>query len=115
MKYNIFFPYRKRSISEVQLMHNVREHKQVGERQDWLQDKLKNIIVTSAKPKHGQSGNIKTNNDIIGSTNLYVQSNALPKRCPLQGLRAWLWNIFLLAVIVRYLLSVCTIYLFIYL
>uniref|UniRef100_A0A3P8SR90 Parathyroid hormone n=1 Tax=Amphiprion percula TaxID=161767 RepID=A0A3P8SR90_AMPPE len=38
-------PLRKRTISEVQLMHNVREHKQVGERQDWLQEKLKEIIV----------------------------------------------------------------------
>uniref|UniRef100_A0A3Q1F5H7 Parathyroid hormone n=1 Tax=Acanthochromis polyacanthus TaxID=80966 RepID=A0A3Q1F5H7_9TELE len=49
----------KRTISEVQLMHNVREHKQVGERQDWLQEKLKEIIVASSKPQHGQSGNIK--------------------------------------------------------
>ncbi|CAB1421638.1 unnamed protein product [Pleuronectes platessa] len=32
-------PLRKRTISEVQLMHNVREHKQVGDRQDWLQEK----------------------------------------------------------------------------
>uniref|UniRef100_A0A3B4VNA0 Parathyroid hormone n=2 Tax=Seriola TaxID=8160 RepID=A0A3B4VNA0_SERDU len=48
----------KRTISEVQLMHNVREHKQVGERQDWLQEKLRDIIVASAKPQHGHSGNI---------------------------------------------------------
>uniref|UniRef100_A0A4W6F8L7 Parathyroid hormone n=1 Tax=Lates calcarifer TaxID=8187 RepID=A0A4W6F8L7_LATCA len=61
--------YRKRTISEVQLMHNVREHKQVGERQDWLQEKLKDIIVTSAKPQHGQSGIIKNlfPNDSLGS------------------------------------------------
>nr|XP_033487996.1 parathyroid hormone 1b [Epinephelus lanceolatus] len=52
-------PLRKRSISEVQLMHNVREHKQVGDRQDWLQEKLKGITVASVKPQHGQSGNIK--------------------------------------------------------
>lgn len=39
-------------------MHNVREHKQVGDRQDWLQEKLKDITVASAKPQHGQSGNI---------------------------------------------------------
>ncbi|KAF3832659.1 hypothetical protein F7725_026324 [Dissostichus mawsoni] len=51
-------PLRKRTISEVQLMHNVREHKQVGDRQDWLQEKLKDITVASAKPQHGQSGNI---------------------------------------------------------
>lgn len=59
--------YRKRTISEVQLMHNVREHKQVGERQDWLQEKLKDIIVASARPQ--QSGNIKSlfANDVLGS------------------------------------------------
>lgn len=63
------FFHRKRSISEVQLMHNVREHKQVGERQDWLQEKLKDIIVASAKPQHGQSRNIKNllPNDVLGS------------------------------------------------
>ncbi|CAG5856164.1 unnamed protein product [Menidia menidia] len=44
-------PLRKRSISEVQLMHNVREHKQVGDRQDWLQEKLKKIVVSSSKPQ----------------------------------------------------------------
>ncbi|XP_034536195.1 parathyroid hormone 1b [Notolabrus celidotus] len=53
-------PIRKRTISEVQLMHNVREHKQVGDRQDWLQGKLKDIIVASVKPQQGQSGNFKT-------------------------------------------------------
>uniref|UniRef100_A0A8C4NWB5 Parathyroid hormone n=1 Tax=Dicentrarchus labrax TaxID=13489 RepID=A0A8C4NWB5_DICLA len=59
----------KRTISEVQLMHNVREHKQVGERQDWLQEKLKDITVASAKPQHGQSGNIKNlfPNNVLGS------------------------------------------------
>ncbi|CAL9701911.1 unnamed protein product [Knipowitschia caucasica] len=44
-------PLRKRTISEVQLMHNVQEHKQVGERQEWLQEKLKDIIVTSVRPQ----------------------------------------------------------------
>ncbi|KAG5264183.1 hypothetical protein AALO_G00273090 [Alosa alosa] len=47
-------PLRKRSISEVQLMHNVREHKQVAERQDWLQVKLKNIL--SPSPNDSQKG-----------------------------------------------------------
>nr|XP_057945764.1 parathyroid hormone 1b [Doryrhamphus excisus] len=63
-------PLRKRTISEVQLMHNVREHKQVGERQEWLQEKLKDIMVTSVKPQHGLSSiNMKNifPNDIIGS------------------------------------------------
>uniref|UniRef100_A0A8C5GWK2 Parathyroid hormone n=1 Tax=Gouania willdenowi TaxID=441366 RepID=A0A8C5GWK2_GOUWI len=50
---------RKRTISEVQLMHNVREHKQVGERQEWLQKKLKDIIVTNSKSQNGQSENDK--------------------------------------------------------
>lgn len=57
---------RKRTISEVQLMHNVREHKQVGERQVWLQEKLKGIIVS--KPQRGQSLDIKNvfPNDVLG-------------------------------------------------
>ncbi|CAK6954781.1 Parathyroid hormone%2C partial [Scomber scombrus] len=59
-------PLRKRTISEVQLMHNVREHKQVGERQVWLQEKLKGIIVS--KPQRGQSLDIKNvfPNDVLG-------------------------------------------------
>ncbi|XP_056318956.1 parathyroid hormone 1b [Danio aesculapii] len=40
-------PISKRSISEVQLMHNVREHKEMLDRQDWLQLKLNNIIIPS--------------------------------------------------------------------
>lgn len=50
-------------------MHNVREHKQVGDRQDWLQERLKDIIVPSAKPQHGQSRNINNifPNDVLGS------------------------------------------------
>ncbi|XP_016118797.1 parathyroid hormone-like, partial [Sinocyclocheilus grahami] len=40
-------PLSKRSISEVQLMHNVREHKEVLERQDWLQLKLNDILTPS--------------------------------------------------------------------
>lgn len=62
---------RKRTISEVQFMHNVQEHKQVGERQDWLQEKLKDIIVVSAKPQHTESGNTKS----IFSNNVLLRSN----------------------------------------
>uniref|UniRef100_A0A3B5QTZ4 Parathyroid hormone n=1 Tax=Xiphophorus maculatus TaxID=8083 RepID=A0A3B5QTZ4_XIPMA len=51
---------RKRSISEVQFMHNVQEHKQVGERQDWLQEKLKKIIIPSPKPQYVRPGNPKS-------------------------------------------------------
>lgn len=80
---------RKRTISEVQFMHNVREHKQVGERQVWLQEKLKDIIVASAKPQYGQSVDIKNvfPNDILGSDKWksWIQ---------LQNLRIWQWNIF---------------------
>ncbi|XP_077374254.1 parathyroid hormone 1a [Festucalex cinctus] len=36
-------PLRKRTVSEVQLMHNLGEHKQVQERRDWLQLKLQGI------------------------------------------------------------------------
>uniref|UniRef100_A0A3P9QJ16 Parathyroid hormone n=1 Tax=Poecilia reticulata TaxID=8081 RepID=A0A3P9QJ16_POERE len=49
----------ERSISEVQFMHNVQEHKQVGERQDWLQEKLKKIIIPSPKPQYARPGNPK--------------------------------------------------------
>lgn len=41
--------YRKRSISEVQLMHNLGEHKHVQERQDWLQMKLRDIHTASLR------------------------------------------------------------------
>ncbi|MEQ2315966.1 hypothetical protein AMECASPLE_027843, partial [Ameca splendens] len=53
-------PQRKRSISEVQFMHNVQEHKQVGERQDWLQETLKKIILASPKPQHAKPGILKS-------------------------------------------------------
>uniref|UniRef100_A0A3B3SI05 Parathyroid hormone n=1 Tax=Paramormyrops kingsleyae TaxID=1676925 RepID=A0A3B3SI05_9TELE len=36
-------PVRKRSLGEVQLMHNLGEHKHVQERQDWLQKRLMDI------------------------------------------------------------------------
>lgn len=51
--------HSKRTISEVQLMHNVQEHKQVGERQNWLQEKLKDIVVANAKLENGQARNIQ--------------------------------------------------------
>lgn len=43
-------------------MHNVGVHKQVGERQDWLQLKLKDIIAAShaTAQQHGQSGKIRS-------------------------------------------------------
>uniref|UniRef100_A0A8C7KHI2 Parathyroid hormone n=2 Tax=Oncorhynchus TaxID=8016 RepID=A0A8C7KHI2_ONCKI len=42
-------PVIKRSISEVQLMHNLGEHKHVQERQDWLQMKLRDIHTASLR------------------------------------------------------------------
>ncbi|XP_017562721.1 parathyroid hormone 1b [Pygocentrus nattereri] len=54
-------PVSKRSISEVQLMHNVGEHKQVLERQDWLQVKLKSILIPSVNDSQkGQKGKTRT-------------------------------------------------------
>lgn len=40
-------------------MHNVQEHKQVGERQNWLQEKLKDIVVANGKLEHEQARNIE--------------------------------------------------------
>ncbi|XP_016370073.1 parathyroid hormone-like [Sinocyclocheilus rhinocerous] len=57
-------PLSKRSISEVQLMHNVREHKEMLERQDWLQLKLNNILIPSLNdPQKEQK--VKTNSPSI--------------------------------------------------
>ncbi|MBN3302128.1 PTHY protein, partial [Amia calva] len=42
-------PLRKRSVSEMQLMHNLGELKHVQERQEWLQMKLKDIHTASLK------------------------------------------------------------------
>ena len=60
-------------------MHNVREHKQVGDRQDWLQERLKDIIVPSTKPQHGQSQNINNvfPNDVLGSNSWKSWMSAL--------------------------------------
>lgn len=105
-----YYFYRKRTISEVQLMHNVQEHKQVGERQDWLQEKLKDIIVASTKPQHGQSGNIKNlfPNDVLGSNMWKTWTQ------PIYSLSVWQCNFFFL------LLAICMfvcfiVYLFSYL
>uniref|UniRef100_A0A8C5FK30 Parathyroid hormone n=1 Tax=Gadus morhua TaxID=8049 RepID=A0A8C5FK30_GADMO len=58
---SICFFFCKRTISEVQLMHNVQEHKQVSQRQDWLQAKLRDITVpTHDKGQHhGQTRKIR--------------------------------------------------------
>uniref|UniRef100_A0A8D3BTG0 Parathyroid hormone n=1 Tax=Scophthalmus maximus TaxID=52904 RepID=A0A8D3BTG0_SCOMX len=43
-------PLRKRTVSEVQLMHNLGEHKQVQERRDWLQTMLRGIHTAAGRP-----------------------------------------------------------------
>ncbi|KAJ8412857.1 hypothetical protein AAFF_G00104390 [Aldrovandia affinis] len=42
-------PLGKRSVSEVQLMHDLGEHKHVQKRQDWLQLKMKDIHTASLR------------------------------------------------------------------
>ncbi|XP_037109213.1 parathyroid hormone 1a [Syngnathus acus] len=44
-------PLRKRTVSEVQLMHNLGEHREVQERRDWLQLRLRGIHTA---PRHSQ-------------------------------------------------------------
>lgn len=39
---------RKRTVSEVQLMHNVGEHKRVKERQNWLLTRLQGVSSGSS-------------------------------------------------------------------
>uniref|UniRef100_A0A3B4XM52 Parathyroid hormone n=1 Tax=Seriola lalandi dorsalis TaxID=1841481 RepID=A0A3B4XM52_SERLL len=48
--------YRKRTVSEVQLMHNVGEHKQVQERQEWLQMRLRDIHTAAARGSSREVG-----------------------------------------------------------
>ncbi|XP_022602015.1 parathyroid hormone [Seriola lalandi dorsalis] len=49
-------PMRKRTVSEVQLMHNVGEHKQVQERQEWLQMRLRDIHTAAARGSSREVG-----------------------------------------------------------
>ncbi|XP_034443676.1 parathyroid hormone 1a [Hippoglossus hippoglossus] len=42
-------PLRKRTVSEVQLMHNLREHQQLQERRDWLQLRLRSLHTAAAR------------------------------------------------------------------
>uniref|UniRef100_A0A3P8SN34 Parathyroid hormone n=1 Tax=Amphiprion percula TaxID=161767 RepID=A0A3P8SN34_AMPPE len=41
-------PLRKRTVSEVQLMHDLGEHQQVQERREWLQMSLRGIHTAAA-------------------------------------------------------------------
>ncbi|XP_040894909.1 parathyroid hormone-like [Toxotes jaculatrix] len=49
-------PLSKRTVSEVQLMHNLGEHKQVQERREWLQMRLRGIHTAAARGSSGEVG-----------------------------------------------------------
>ncbi|XP_030282902.1 parathyroid hormone 1a [Sparus aurata] len=49
-------PLRKRTVSEVQLMHNLGEHKQVQERREWLQMRLRGIHTAPARGSSEEAG-----------------------------------------------------------
>ncbi|XP_035521564.1 parathyroid hormone 1a [Morone saxatilis] len=49
-------PLRKRTVSEVQLMHNLGEHRQVQERREWLQMRLRGIHTALARGSSGEAG-----------------------------------------------------------
>uniref|UniRef100_A0A3Q1EHA4 Parathyroid hormone n=1 Tax=Acanthochromis polyacanthus TaxID=80966 RepID=A0A3Q1EHA4_9TELE len=44
-------PLRKRTVSEVQLMHDLGEHQQVQERREWLQMSLRGIHTAALRPE----------------------------------------------------------------
>ncbi|XP_028264407.1 parathyroid hormone 1a [Parambassis ranga] len=48
-------PLRKRTVSEVQLMHNVGERKQVQERREWLQMRLRGIHTTATRDSSAEA------------------------------------------------------------
>ncbi|XP_049928273.1 parathyroid hormone 1a [Epinephelus moara] len=48
-------PLRKRTVSEVQLMHNIGELKQVQERREWLQMRLQGIHTAPARGSSGEA------------------------------------------------------------
>lgn len=77
MVFFMLFACSKRTISEVQLMHNVQEHKHVGQRQDWLQTKLRDIIVPT-------TDNMSNMDEQQGQTrkmrNLFQHSYAEPSK-----------------------------------
>ncbi|CAJ1057587.1 parathyroid hormone-like [Xyrichtys novacula] len=52
-------PLRKRTVSEVQLMHNLGEHKQVQERREWLQMRLRGINTAPGRSSSGEAGRLR--------------------------------------------------------
>ncbi|XP_047453051.1 parathyroid hormone 1a [Mugil cephalus] len=49
-------PMSKRTVSEVQLMHNLGEHKQIQERREWLQMRLRGIHTVAARDSSRETG-----------------------------------------------------------
>lgn len=77
---------RKRTVSEVQLMHNLREHKQVQERLERLQRRLRGIHRLglnngSDKPGRGRKGAFQEQPNLRDLTPEDIQAaiNALEK------------------------------------
>ncbi|XP_063049318.1 parathyroid hormone 1b [Engraulis encrasicolus] len=72
-------PLRRRSISEVQLMHNVRQHQQVSDRQDWLQLKLNNILTPTHTHTQAQPSPSHTHTQAQASpSHTHTQAQASP-------------------------------------
>ncbi|XP_041651129.1 parathyroid hormone 1a [Cheilinus undulatus] len=52
-------PMRKRTVSEVQFMHNLGEHRQLQERRDWLQMRLRGIHSAPSRSSSGEAGRLR--------------------------------------------------------
>ncbi|XP_014856167.1 PREDICTED: parathyroid hormone [Poecilia mexicana] len=48
-------PLSKRTVSEVQLMHNLRHHQQVQERREWLQTRIQDIHNAAGRASSGDT------------------------------------------------------------
>ncbi|KAG7234313.1 hypothetical protein INR49_005106 [Caranx melampygus] len=70
--------YRKRTVSEVQLMHNVGEHKQLQERREWLQMRLQDIHTAAAR---GGSSSSSSSSE-LGRTRRKLRPEDLPDLTP---------------------------------
>uniref|UniRef100_A0A3Q2EJW4 Parathyroid hormone n=1 Tax=Cyprinodon variegatus TaxID=28743 RepID=A0A3Q2EJW4_CYPVA len=52
-------PLSKRTVSEVQLMHNLRHHQQVQERREWLQTRIQDIHNAAGQASNADTANWK--------------------------------------------------------
>ncbi|XP_060893143.1 parathyroid hormone-like [Labrus mixtus] len=52
-------PLRKRTVSEVQLMHNIGELQQVQERRDWLQMRLRGIHTAPGRGSSEEASRLR--------------------------------------------------------